>query len=370
MTIPSLAVALALGAVSTSELGVTVAGAGRDVTTLLAACPRTLRVAATVPVAEMGGLVSAYRASCTGGTVLVELPPYAGPLLAASTGTALAAQQADFYWTGPGVRAVVQELARLGAPVTHLVGPAQFDTAPSWRTDPSCATAQPCAADTAAAFWGQLAVRAAQESFTLLVPVAGVPPPRPGEPQSAFCDVMNGAGQWTLGAATATTVGWSWLGEATDLSKDQTAQAEGALGHRRLDAECGFFFPYAVEIRARSGWASLGSAAQWLDWLRFYDAAVRGDAAGSELVGVTVFAIGVGAGVHDLAPLAPQLAQHLADPAVQPPADGGQGGVGGPAGPSGGGGDVGQARGSGCGHAGGGLALLGLLPLLRLSRRR
>ena len=351
-----LVAALAAGAVSSSDLGVTVAGGDGQTSTLLAACPATLRLGAGLAPAEAAALAASYSLACAGGLVAVELPAYQQGLPASVTD---AQAQADAYWLSLPVAALRASVPASSAPLA--IGPAGFDASPSWR---SGAAGVPFAA----AFWGRLAANAAADGRTLLVPVTGVPAARFGESQSAFCAVLSQA----AGIAPPSSLGWAFGGEATLLAKDRALEAD-AFGFERLDTECGFFFPFLVEIRAAGGWRSRTTAAGWLDWLAFYDAQFRALPASSERQGLTVFGAGARAGEHDLSPLADDFATYLRDPAIPPPGSGGSpgtiggGGGGGTNGPGAGLDPGGQDRG-GCGNAGGALALLVLAPFV-LPRR-
>jgi hypothetical protein len=312
--------------------------------------------------------------------VIVELPTFSGPVLAANAGKEAGALAANAYWIRPEISDLRRAIALSETTDVFLAGPLGFDTSPSWQTDPTvCGTpAAPCAIETAGAFWGALARLAAEPAtpttagFRLLVPVEGVPAPRPGQASGAFCELMNAAAQVASqqdGSGVfvpANDLGWWWRGETASLAKDETS---AAFGYRELDRECPLFSPYVVETSARGGWASLGSGAAWLDWLAFFDGEVREEASGTELQGAVVFGVGDAAGADDLSPLATQLAAYLLDPPA--PGGGSSGGVA-PFPGGGGAGDPGAGDGGGgCGHAGGGLALLVLAPFaLRALRLR
>jgi hypothetical protein len=362
MTISALALSLALGAVSTSDLGVVLVGPGGGAVDLLAACPTAVKAGRQLSGASAGGLLRTYQQQCAGGDGLAELPAltFAPTLLTTAGGEADARTYFGFS-VAPFVPTAPSMLGVLPGDLRWVSGPENlFDQV----VDPSTS---PAHAAWAAGFVAELArlVRAEATTrggdFDLLVP------PWSNAAPGAFCEVLLAA------RAAEPSVGWTWRATSVALSSSLPEELQTTFGYRSVRDACAVTgMPIFVELTAAGGWLAGGrQPAAVMDWLRFVDETVDADADVTFRGAVLLRALGT-TGPEDLSAVVPLLASYLADPAAPPP-DGGGGGTGGVAGPptpSGGGGNVGEAGGSGCGNAGGALALLGLAPLLRLRRRR
>jgi hypothetical protein len=359
MTISSLALSLALGAVSTSDLGVVVVGSGAGVLDLVAACPRTVKAGLPLSGANAGGLLRTYQQQCPGGDGIVELPALtlAPDLLTTAAGEADARRYFGFN-VPPFVPTSPNMLGVLPTDLRWVSGPENLFQV----VDPR---ASPAHAAWAAGFVGELARLVRVEAttrggdFDLLVPAWSSVAP------GAFCGVLTAA------RSIEPNVGWTWRATSAALSSSVEEEQSTTFGYRAVRDACAVTgMPIFVELTATGGWFSGGRQPEAVvDWLAFVDQTVDADADVSFRGAVLPRALGT-AGQDDLAPAVPLLATYLADPTAPPPADGGQGGVAGPVPPSGGGGDLGSAGDSGCGNAGGALALLGLAPLLRLRLSR
>jgi hypothetical protein len=364
-----LAASLALGAaVSTSDLGLVIAGNGGATPQLVSACPASVKVFAAgfgAANATAASLLRSYRLQCTGGDTIVELPAaLRAPLLfdPALEG----AQHADEYWgfvNGP--------TTLLGA---FVAGDVDWLQAPASLFAIASPAASALHRDYARAFLARLATHvnllaiARGETFSMLLP-----PLETVTGAQEFCAVFQGA------LAALPSVGWSWHGLSAALAQDPTLEAATTFGYRTVSDGCSIGgSPLFVELSAAGGWlGGARTADQVMGWLRFVDDAVDGDAPADRGVrGVLLRSVGDGS-PDDLSPLAPQLATHLArppPPGGNPPVDPGTGvGPGTPG--AGGGGPVGGVRhDGGCGHPASALALLGLVPLAlrraRVSRRR
>jgi hypothetical protein len=361
----SVAVSLALGAISSSDLGVVLVGSGNGATELVAACPRAVKTALspTLSGASAGALLRSHEQQCPGADGIVELPDTTiFPLINSGV------TDANTYWGAQ--KSLV--FASAGSPA--LVDPADVDwvAAPKNLFTIANPDVSPAMAAYASEFVAELARLVRAEStlrgarFDLLLP------PWLAGPSDAFCGVVTAA------RAVDPNVGWTYRATSAALSSSVDAELGTTFGYRAIRAACSSLggAPLFVELSAAGGWTGNGTRqpSAIVDWLRFVDQTVDADADVHLRGAVLLRSLGA-ATLDDLAPVVPQLAAYLASPAT--PGDGGTpgGSTGGtgpfqpPAGGSGGAIGPGGHRG-GCGNPGGGLAAFGLLPLLWLRRRR
>jgi Synergist-CTERM protein sorting domain-containing protein len=340
MTAPLL-LALALGAVSSSRLGVVVMG---DTTgsPILAACPRLVVFPVdSTNTARVASQISAYRAACSGGHVVVQV---------GGTGTVVSRTIFDLVadsW-------ILQVRSVQGSvPVDAVEGP--------WEPIPQVN------ANDLNEFWAQFALRMSAAGF---LPIVGAlpPGPQPGSPGPAnsFCA--------TVDAVRLVGVPFAWSHHARSLSL-ATVPTDDALDFRQIRSDCALagVRVYLTQAGAFRAWQATDQP-----WLSFFNGQLVPDL---DVIGAALFQLGgaaAGTAAFDLSVIETAVAAHLRNP--QPfdggfpdggLPDGGGGSSGGTLAPGhgGAGGDFSPSRsGGGCSSAGGALLLLAIVPLAILRR--
>jgi len=363
----SVVVSLALGAtVSSSRLGVVVGGSSSAVTTVIAACPRSVKVSEPpFDSVGAGAVLRNYALQCTGGAGILELPALgftptnlttAGGLADATTYFGLVSAAA--FGTLPNGVDPTQ--------VRWITGPPDLFTA----VNPNTSTGD---ADYARAFVSQLATLVAQKR-TATVVYALLLPPWTSTTPGAFCDVVNAA------RAADTGIAWSWRAASAALSTTLSDEASTTFGYRAVRDACASGgssvsgVPIFAELSAAGGWFANGrTSTQVLTFLKFVDVTAAADADVNLRGAILLRNLG-GNDLDDLTPMAPELAAYFRTPAV-PSGTGGTSSGGVNNGPNVGGGSSGglspsAGHSGGCGNAADGLALLSLAALAPIVLRR
>jgi hypothetical protein len=363
----SAVVSLALGAtaVSSSRLGVVVGGSNSTVDSVIAACPRAVKVSEPpFDPAGAGAVLRSYALGCTGGAGILELPALGFTPVNLTTAGGLA--DATAYWGLRSAAAFGTLPAGVDpAQVRWITGPPDLFT----LVNPNASTGH---ADYAKAFVSQLATlvagaRTATVVYSLLLP------PWTSTTPGAFCDVVNAA------RAADTGIGWTW-GATSTLSTTLAGEASTTFGYRAVRDACASGassisgVPIYGELSAAGGWISGGrTQADVLAFLTFVDTTAAADA-DVNLHGAILLRT-LGGPADDLSQIAPQLVTYFKTPAV--PSTGGGTSSGGviPNSPHVGGGSGGgleptSGHQGGCGFAADGLALLSLAALAPVVLRR
>ena len=360
----SVVVSLALGAtVSSSRLGVVVAGSGTAVDTVIAACPRSVKVSEPpFDSAAAGAALQSYALKCSGGAGILELPALGFTPINLTTAGGLT--DATTYFGSVWVAAFGTLPAGVDpAQVRWVTGPPDLFT----LVNPNTSAAH---ADYARAFVSQLATLVAQKRTATVVYSLLLPPWTSTTP-GAFCDVVNAA------RAVDTGIAWSWRASSAALSTTLSDEASTTFGYRAVRDACSSGgssvsgVPIFAELSAAGGWFSNGrTSPEVLTFLKFVDATAASDADVNNKGAILLRSLGSG-DVDDLAPMATDLAAYLKSPT----SSGGGGSTGGTGGPNAGGTAGGtltpsSGHSGGCGNAADGLALLSLAALAPIVLRR
>jgi len=323
--------ALVLAASPSTKLGVYVAGDDATSRALLAGpgCPAVATFAVTsttIPAAQ----VSAFRSVCPMSRIVAQV---------GDPGMSIVGGTLDAEWP-------------TWSTLLGMVGWVNLD-AVEGPSEP-----QGAAADLQS-FWTGFAVDVQQNGK---VPVVGSL--ATGTTSSAFCPTASAI------AALGKSWTWSYHAFSTGLTESLATESATTFGYRAIRDGCGLAgIPiYVTQAGPAIGRPWSSGDITWLAWL---DAQLAVD---SEVVGAALYE--AGAADRSLSPIATQLAAYLQNPT---PSDGGTPDGGSDAGQSGGvassdgtvpSGPPGNYPKTGCATTGAGVALVALLPVLALTRRR
>lgn len=302
-----LLLAAALAAASGTKLGVYVAGDDATSQALLAA-PGCPQLAVFPAATSSAVQVSAFRGACPGSRVVAQV---------GDPNMSVSAAVAEAYWS---------------LWFTHLgnLGFGNFD-AVEGPSEPLGMTAE------VAAFW---AAFASHVQTLPKIPVVGSL--ATGSPASALCQ--------TATAVSALGLPWAWSYHAfsTSLTQDVPTESATTLGYRAVRDGCNLaVIPiYLTQAGPAAGRSWQTGDSSWLAWL---DGQLAADGA---VVGAALYE--AGGTDRSLGPVSAQLVSYLQGARAT------DGGTGSP----------GFTREPGCATAGAGYALLALLPLLWVARRR
>ncbi len=302
-----LLLAVALAAASGTKLGVYVAGDDATSQALLAA-PGCPQIAVFPAATSSAAQVNAFRGACPGSKVVAQV---------GDPDMSVSAAIADAYWP-------------TWFTVLGTLGFNNFDAVEGPSEPVGMAT-------DVAAFWNAFAVHVQQLPK---IPVVGSL--ATGTLAASFCP--------TAAAMAGLPLPWAWSYHAfsTSLTQDLPTETATTLGYRAIRDGCGLagvpiYLTQAGPVSGRS-WQTTDLS--WLAWLEG-QLAVDGAVVGAALYEA-------GGTDRSLGPISAQLVSYLQSARAT------DGGTGSP----------GFTRESGCATAGAGYALLAILPLLWIFRRR
>ena len=281
---------------SSSKLGPHVLGDPNNAgaMTILGACPRVAKW--VLPYAGTDLAISYYKGHCPGGTVVLRV--YVSPSMATYSPANDPVASADDFWN----HMMAQGLSSAGQPnqIDWLEGPNELDNLPNWYNDPNTAT-------WLASFWSTLADLMHNAGYNPLVGsvLAGQP-----SPVTIFAPVV--------GAMKSKQYKWGWsyhsytFGATMDVGAEsayalyyrQVRDQNGLAGIPLVLTEGGYVTP------SSTGWQGHLTNAQYLSWLKWFDAQLKQD---PEVLGLTIFQVGNTTDWQsfDLTPIAPDLANYL-----------------------------------------------------------
>jgi hypothetical protein len=281
---------------SSSKLGPHVLGVSSNTgaVTILAACPRVAKW--VIPNAGVDLAISSYKTRCPTGTVILRI--YVPASLATYSVTNDPVASANDFWN----KMLSQGLGAISHPaeIDWLEGPNELDNLPNWYNDAAAAT-------WVASFWSTLADLMHAARYNPLVgSLEGGQP----SPVTVFGPVA------TAMKSKAYRWGWSYHAYTFGATTNGATETAYALYYRQVRDQNGLAgIPLVLSeggylTTTSTGWQGRLTNAQYLSWLKWFDAQMKQD---SEVVGLTIFQVGNTTDwqTFDLTPIAPDLANYL-----------------------------------------------------------